>query len=85
MMDRVSVCSRISNIFCKELQIEPPADDANLVETGVLDSLMFVSLLLHVEQDFGVKINLEELEIENFNSVAKIANFVLAANGHKPS
>jgi acyl carrier protein len=44
---------------------------------------MFVSLLAHLEEDLGVRIVLENLEIENFSSISKIAEFVTAQNSHK--
>ena len=78
-----SLRDRIRKIFCEKLHIDPAADEVNLFEDGALDSLMFIDLLLHLEQDFGVKITLENLEIEHFNSVAKIAEFIAAANGQK--
>jgi len=43
----------------------------------VLDSLAFVELLLHLEREFGVNTSVD-LEINNFRSVDRIADYVMA-------
>jgi len=63
------------------LTVSSPAED--LLETGVLDSLAFVDLVMHLEQQFAIRISADELEPENFRSVEKIAGFVAARNGLK--
>lgn len=67
---------RITALFLEKLNLEVPSADADLLKTGVLDSLHFVELLLHLEQEFGIKIALDELELDHFCSVTKIADFV---------
>ena len=61
------------------LVISSPAED--LFETGALDSMAFVDLVMHLEQQFDIRISADELEPDNFRSVAKIAGFVAAHNG----
>ena len=43
---------------------------------GVLDSLAFVDLLLHLEREFAIAITPEDVDVERFQSIAKIARFV---------
>ena len=47
-----------------------------IVDDGVLDSFDVISLVGELEDAFGVKIGLEHLEPENFNSVAAIAELL---------
>jgi len=63
-------------LFADALHLEVPAADADLFETGILDSLAFVELLLQLEQRFGVIASVDDLELENFKSVERIADFV---------
>jgi D-alanine--poly(phosphoribitol) ligase subunit 2 len=63
-------------VFVEALTIQVPADDTDLVETGLLDSLALVELLFAIEQRFGVDLSLGELDIENFRSVERIAAFL---------
>ena len=51
----------------------------DLLETGILDSLSLVELLFNLEQRFGIRQNIADLDLENFRSIEKIAEMVLAA------
>lgn len=53
-----------------ELEVEPETD---LLESGVLDSLVFVELVVRLEEVFGVAIPVEELELDDFRSARSIA------------
>ena len=44
----------------------------------MLDSLAFVDLLFHLEQEFGVSTSVDDMEVDNFKSIACIANFLTA-------
>ena len=67
---------QIKKLFLEKLNLEISSIDTDLVEEGFLDSLQFVQLLLHLEQEFQRRFSLEDLEIENFRSIARIANYV---------
>jgi acyl carrier protein len=47
-------------------------------ETGLLDSLKLVELPLHVETRFGMDIFIDDLEVTNFRSIARIVEFLQA-------
>jgi len=81
MADRATVQRRIADWFLKSLNLEIPSPEMDLFDTGVLDSLAFVELVLHLEQEFGVKITLEQVEIDNFKSVERIATLLLNGSG----
>lgn len=85
MFDGTGVKHRITNWFSSRLSLEIPSPEIDLFETGVLDSLSFVELLLHLEQEFGIRITLEELEIDHFRSVDRIAAFVLGDSAATPA
>lgn len=75
---------RIGRILARTLSIEAPAVETDLFETGVLDSLAFVELLVQLEQAFGIAISVDDLEVEHFRSIGCIAQFVSthgASNG----
>jgi acyl carrier protein len=60
------------------LNIDIQCSEDDLIETGLLDSLMLVELVLYIEQTFNVSPSLEDLEIENFATVSRMADFVVA-------
>jgi methoxymalonate biosynthesis acyl carrier protein len=77
--------AQIAAFFSGRLNLTVPSDTQDLFETGVLDSLAFVDLIMYLEQEFDIRISTDELEPDNFRSVAKIASFVTAHDGRKIS
>lgn len=51
-------------------------DDYPLIDKGVLTSLQTVELLMFMEEEFGVTVEDEELNEENFATVADIAALI---------
>jgi acyl carrier protein len=51
-------------------------DDASFLETGVVDSTGVMELVAFVETEFGVKVGPQEIVVENFDSINKVARFV---------
>ena len=66
----------IGKLIAEKLLVEVHSPEDDLLATGVLDSLSLIELLLNLEQHFGMKIPLEELQIEDVRSVRSIANMV---------
>lgn len=81
MSDGNRLRERIAGVFSNALHLDVPAFDTDLFDTGVLDSLAFVELLLQLEREFGVTTSVDDLEIENFRSIDSIADFVAARAG----
>jgi methoxymalonate biosynthesis acyl carrier protein len=51
-------------------------DDEDIFAAGYVNSLFAVQLVLWVEQTFGVPMTSEDLQIDNFRTIAAIAAFV---------
>jgi methoxymalonate biosynthesis acyl carrier protein len=78
-----AVQQRIATIFEASVNLQVPAVESDLFDTGVLDSVTFVDLLLHLEREFGVKCSLEDLDLENFRSIGRIADFICSSGAAK--
>jgi acyl carrier protein len=67
----------ILDIFleCFDMRIESP--ELDLLEARFVDSLRVVELVLEIEQRFGVSLPFEELEIEDFRTVSRLAERVM--------
>jgi acyl carrier protein len=76
MIDQASLQQRIGKVFEEKLNLAVPSVDTDLFDSGGLDSLSFVELLLQLELEYGIKIPLADLELDNFRSIGKIAGFV---------
>ena len=66
----------IQEILSEKLFVEIDSPGSDLLQAGLLDSLALIQLLVHLEERFGVKISLDELEIEDLRSVHSIARMV---------
>jgi len=82
MPDQV-LYDQIAAFFSERLHLTVSSPTEDLFETGVLDSMAFVDLVLHLEQQFDIRISTDKMEPDNFRSIAKIAAFVAAHNGLK--
>jgi acyl carrier protein len=71
-----SVPERVRGLFRETLSVEPPASTADLIDGGLLDSLALVELIFAIEQEFGVSIRLDSLELDAFRSLDTITAFV---------
>lgn len=67
---------QLVKFFAERLQVEVPSHDTDLIETGLIDSLGFVELLLHLEEEYGVRVSLDEVELDSFRTVERIAAFL---------
>jgi len=67
---------RIHRIFRDELHVEVPTSETDLFESGALDSLAFVDLLVALADAFGREVSIDELDIADFRTIAAIAAFV---------
>jgi acyl carrier protein len=70
------VVERVARLFGEALNVDVPSYDADLIETGVIDSLALVELLFAIEREFGLSLPLEQLEPESFSSVSRISELI---------
>lgn len=59
----------------------PYAYDASLLEEGVLDSMNVLELVSFIEKRFGVNVSDMDITPDNFDSVSKMAAYVMRKNG----
>ena len=76
---------RITRLLSEAMSLDVSSADTDLFEGGLLDSLAFVELLVHLEREFGVKTSVDDLKVDNFNSVTHIAEFVAARSASSAS
>ena len=76
MVSKTDIEQALLAFLREQCGVEPPSADANLIEGGILDSMMFVDLIVFIEERFGVVAALDDLEIDNFATVGGMARFV---------
>ena len=87
MPDSKELAQQISTLFAEKLHLQVPSVDTDLIDTGLVDSLTFVEFLVQLEQEFGVQVSLQDLELDRFRTITRIAAFVATKvrNGAKLS
>jgi acyl carrier protein len=75
------VNERVRRLLAETLNVEVSSDEMDLIDTGVIDSLALVELLVALEREFEVTIPFDELEIDTFRSVRSIGEFIAVQDG----
>lgn len=69
---------RLALTLAEVLHVDVPSRETDLIRTGRLDSVGLVDLLLRLERQYGVRVEMETLEIDQFRSLGSITAFVAA-------
>jgi acyl carrier protein len=65
----------------RELAIDVPGPDVDVIETGLLDSLGLVTVVYELEQRCGIRIPFETLDVDDFRTVRSIARLAQKQQG----
>ena len=84
MLRSAAVQERVQAIFANALNTQVPSTDTLLIDSGVLDSLSLVELLVEIEREFSVSVPLEDLDLESFNTIRSISDLIVSLNGRSP-
>ena len=57
------------------------SDDDNIFKLGFVDSPFAIQLVCFIEEEFKIKVGDNDLDIDNFTSVNRIAEFVSRKKG----
>jgi acyl carrier protein len=72
----LTTVDRVGRLIAETLSIDVPSDDTDLFDSHLIDSLALVTLIAEIEEEFGIRIELEELDLDHFRSVGRIAEFL---------
>ena len=76
MTDYRNLEERLTQTLVDVLHVDIPSRETDLIRTGRLDSVGLVDLLLRLERQYGVRVDMEALEIDQFRSLGSITAFV---------
>lgn len=68
-------------------ELKPPVPvefDSPLIQQGIVDSLAVLILIGFIGERFGVEINPEDVQLENFESINRIRDLVVANQPSPP-
>lgn len=76
MVSRVTIEERVQAILNHRLQVDFTDADEDLFQSGILDSLSFVDMLLALEEEFSIHIALDQVDLDDFRSVSRICDYI---------
>ena len=71
------VKASIKDFILDSINIPDLDDDDNLFESGIVNSLFAVQLITYLEKSFSIEVTMEDLDIENFQSINSTSSFVV--------
>lgn len=78
MRDTRDLEERLARTLVEVLHVDVPSRETDLIHTGRLDSVGLVDLLLRLERQYGVRVDMDQLEIDQFRSLGSLTAFVAA-------
>ena len=79
-VDSEIIASTLNSYITTELvtksELLPLKNETRLIESGILDSLSLLKLVLFIEKKFGLKVEPDELVPENFETIGTICTFI---------
>jgi len=54
----------------------PLSNEDNLIDSGVLDSMAMMQMVTHLEKNYGITVEANDLVPETFESIRALADFV---------
>jgi D-alanine--poly(phosphoribitol) ligase subunit 2 len=72
---------RIRQLFAEALAIDIQSARTDLIDAGLLDSLVLVELLMQLEETFAVDVMASDFDIEDFRTVSSIGRLITRMRG----
>jgi acyl carrier protein len=75
----------ISRELVQDASVLPLGNTTSLLETGILDSLSLLRLVVYIQERFGISVDDVDLIPENFDSVEAICAYLRSRDGGRAS
>ena len=66
----------VKSIVCETLTLETVAFEEDLIDSGLLDSLSMVQLMVALEEEFDIRIEPEDIDFEDYRSVKSMTEMI---------
>lgn len=81
MTSSTTSTGEIIDLLARYLFVEVDDADTDLIDRGLIDSLGFTTLFLLLEEHFGVVVQLDDMDVDNFRSPRRIESFISKRSG----
>ena len=72
------VMAYVSGSMTSRTSLGPIRSNTPLIDSGIVDSLSLLKLVLFLEQRFGISVDLKDLTRDNFGTIDAICSYLLA-------
>lgn len=72
----MEVKNKIRSFLGKYFDESTVADEDNIFEIGLVNSLFAMQLVTFIEKEFEIEITNDELDLENFKSISAITSLI---------
>jgi len=76
-MEKNVIMEKIEEYILKNVDINTIDADLNIFEEGLVSSLFAIELMTFIEKNFKIKVTMDDLDMDNFNTVNHICDFVM--------
>jgi D-alanine--poly(phosphoribitol) ligase subunit 2 len=76
MQYREGLVDGIRSVLRDHLNVLVDSPEAKLLETGLVDSIGLVELIIQLEDRFGIGLPMESLELDDLRSINTIADLI---------
>lgn len=76
MNQQIPLRMNVMSVVCKTLTLETVKFEEDLIDSGLLDSLSLVQLMVALEEEFDIRIEPEDLDFEDYRSVRSITEMI---------
>lgn len=75
-MEANAIRMKVHEYILQNISLDDLDDDLEIFNEGLVSSLFAIELMTFIEQNFIIKVTMEDLDIDNFKSVSSITQFV---------
>lgn len=76
MNQQIPLRMNVMSVACKTLTLETIKFDEDLIDSGVLDSLSLIQLMVALEEEFDIRIEPEDMDFEDYRSVRSMTEMI---------
>lgn len=76
--------AQVADVVSERAGIDVPTTSTDLLEAGLIDSLALVTLIVALEETFGVQLPLDDFDVDHFRSIDAMSDF-LSSVGARPA
>jgi len=84
-METNNINEKIKKFLQKHIKKTDLKDDDDIFKTRLVNSLFAMQLVLFVEKEFNIKVEQQDLDLKNFNSIISIVNFIARKKNNEDS